>query len=200
MTYYILALTSFLVAVYGFHARRIVSALSLGALAAFLTSSLPVTWVEGSHLLLLALVSPLAFVSGLLFCRAAAAVSSSFMLAYTFFRLAGVSVGCEYLASLSLVLMLLTYLASRRRGYIPFVALGSSAFAYFASFLTHVAIAVPLAVSIGIIGLLLQERTWKTRVKYEKMRFNLKKRRSIPRKPGSLRSSQGSEKVKTRSS
>lgn len=168
-------LLSTLVAIYGYNAKRMVSAISLSITVALIVN-LSLYTILGIHkALIIASLIAVAFAVGMFFYRIAIAVSASITLLYAVLCLTGFPIDREYIAAVSLVLALLLYTLSRRRGYLPYTILGSSALAYFINNLTHATIAVPLAILVGIIGYLVQEKAQRTRIKYKRIRLSLKK-------------------------
>jgi len=168
-----------LVSVFGYSARRIVSAISLAITALFLAGSALSTQL-GVDSIVIAVAIPILivfFILGLFLHRVAISVSASVVLLHTVYKLTGLRVDYGYAVAVSVVLAFTLYMLSRRRGYLPYAILGSSAFAYFTSYLTHAAIAVSLAIAIGIASYAIQEKLWRVKTKYSKIRYSLKKRR-----------------------
>ncbi len=157
-------------AVCGYGVGRLVSAASLGLIAALATSSAP--YLQSAAPLVI-LLPALSFVAGLFLHRAAALLSASVVLSYAAFRLAGINAGPEYLIATSLAAIPLLWAASRGREYVPYAVLGSSAFAYFTSFLTHGTLAALLAAPVALLSCAVQERARRIRSRYERLRSSL---------------------------
>ncbi len=170
---------------YGYSAKRLVSAASLGLVVALATTAILPGWVENPGTPAITLLSAASFSVGLFFYRAAAIISASVTLSHTALRLAGLPVNLGYLAALSLVAASAMWPISRRREYVPYSILGCSAFAYFTSYLVDGVLAVLLAVSVALVSYAVQERAWWVRSRYERLRLSLARyRRSAPGRIG----------------
>ncbi|MEM4921737.1 MAG: hypothetical protein QXU65_01890 [Sulfolobales archaeon] len=165
--------------VFGYSARRIVSAISLAITALFLAGS-ALSAQLGVDSIVIAVAIPIFvvfFVLGLFLHRVAISVSASVVLLHAVYQLTGLRVDYGHAVAVSVVLAFTLYMLSRRRGYLPYAILGTSAFAYFTSYFAHAVVAVSLAIAIGTASYAIQEKLWRVKIKYSKIRYSLKKRR-----------------------
>ncbi|MCS7098963.1 MAG: hypothetical protein NZ925_01280 [Sulfolobales archaeon] len=196
---YVLLLISLFTAIFGYVVRKFVSAISLGISIVILASSTGLIQLAGATNLALAIPSATALAVGFLFHRASIALSSSLITSYVASRLAGVHLDLCYLISISIALAVVLYVILRKREYVPYVLLGTSASSYFIRSLSnHVVVAAVSAILVGLVGYLAQSRVWRVRSRYEKMRLFLKKRRSLPRGLSAIRK-RGSRESTSRS-
>lgn len=164
-------------AVYGYNAKRITSAISFGTVVALAVGVALHTWAGVYSTL--AAVPPfvVAFVVGLFLSRLAVAVSASVAMVYAVNRLVGLPADFGYLVAASLASAALLYALSKRVGYAPYTILGSSGLVYFASHTTHAAVAATLGVLVGVAGYVVQERSRRIKDKHEKIRLSIRKLR-----------------------
>ncbi|MEM2006670.1 MAG: hypothetical protein QXG17_01360 [Sulfolobales archaeon] len=196
---YLLAFLSALVAVYGYSARRVVSAISLTVTALLIAGSTLCTQLGIGYIIVAIPISAVSFVIGLFLHRVAISVSASVALSHAFFQLTELRLDYGHAVAVSLVLVFALYVLSWKRGYLPYAVLGSSSFALFMSYSTHAVIAVSLAIALGTASYAIQERSWRAKTKYNKMRYSLKRHRSCISTGGSRlsRKSDGDSKVES---
>lgn len=175
-------------ALFGYSARRLAAATSLGLVVALAARSALGPLAGDYSTPIAILLSAFPFAAGLLLYREAALVSASVALSSAAFRLAGLPADPGRLAAASLAAAFLLWPASRRREYALYAILGGSALAYFASYLTHGALAALLAASTAFVGYAIQERVWRARSRYERILARLARySRSAARRAAPLR-------------
>ncbi|MCX8184163.1 MAG: hypothetical protein RMI56_04695 [Sulfolobales archaeon] len=165
-----------------------VSAISLCATVILLTAITNVIRLDGFTYSTLAPLLTIVFTLGFLFYRVSVAISSSLITSYVVLKLAGFHLDLYCLISISMIFTVLLYTSLRKREYIPYLLLGGSSSTYFMnSVLYYNIVSIASVIPICVIGYLLQEKLWKTKSKYEKIRISLRKWRSVSEKLSSLR-------------
>jgi len=169
----LLAVAGFVLAFYGVAARRILSAAALATTTYSVAARLlGLVQLQGSvpPEILAAALSVVGFFVGLLSYRLAVSVSAGYAAFVLAERVSLVSLPLDIVYTLAVGLALATYVASLKRVYLPYVVLGATTLAIALSTLTHGTLAIALATLVGIAGYLVQDSTWRARVRLVKRR------------------------------
>lgn len=184
----LLVAAGLILAFYGVAARRLLSAVAL-AVAAYSVSLHLLNLVQPKgptpSVAAAVVLSVAGFFIGFFTYRLAASLSAGYAVFVLIGRAVQPSLPLDSYYAVAVGVAIITYIASLRKAYIPYVVLGAATVAIALSTVTHAAVAIAIAALVSLAGYLVQEDAWRARmrlVKQKALRSAVKHRCSVSRR------------------